>query len=152
MKKNKYMILQYPYMTSNNRENLADYVRRLMYEKRLSGDAISRASRGQIAQSTIDRIKNGIVLNPSVGKLKALAKGLGVTEAELFAVARGTTDPNIVDERLANISEVYSRLSGGAKEKADFLIGIVEKEIAALAPPIRDERRTSVGVLKEAAR
>lgn len=46
MKKNKYMILQYPYMTSNNRENLADYVRRLMYEKRLSGDAISRASRG----------------------------------------------------------------------------------------------------------
>src|SRR5204862_8099122 len=43
----------------------------------------------KIAGSYVSRIENGVVRNPSKDKLIGLAKGLGVPEEEVFAVARG---------------------------------------------------------------
>lgn len=72
--------------------SLADYVNKIMLERELSGYAVEKRSRGEITQSYVNRIKNGEAKNPSADKLKGLAKGLGVTEEEVFRVARGAAD------------------------------------------------------------
>jgi transcriptional regulator with XRE-family HTH domain len=72
-------------------EGLADYVRRVRFEKGFSLLAVQRNSRGQIAGSYVSRIENGIADAEGVTpkKLQALAVGLQVPEDEIFAVARG---------------------------------------------------------------
>jgi transcriptional regulator with XRE-family HTH domain len=70
-------------------ETLADYVSRIRQEKRLSLNDVVRQSGNQIANSHVSRIENGFTTNVTTDKLRALAKGLGVPEEEIFAVARG---------------------------------------------------------------
>lgn len=70
-------------------ETLADFVRRVREEKRLSLNDVQQQSGNKIANSYVSRIENGIVTNVTPQKLSALAKGLGVSEDEVFAVARG---------------------------------------------------------------
>lgn len=83
------------------KESLAEFVKRIMFEKNLSGYDVERASKGEITQSYTNRIKNGVVLNPSPAKLKALAKGLGVGEEELFNIVRGkSNEPSNFEEKL----------------------------------------------------
>jgi len=71
---------------------LADYVKRIRNSARLSLLDVERQSAHsgyKIAGSYVSRIENGVARNPSKDKLIGLAKGLGVPEEELFAVARG---------------------------------------------------------------
>lgn len=77
------------FAVSTERETLADYVRRIRNEKRLSLREVSLRSGGQIANSHISRIESGEARGVSVDKLRSLAKGLGVPEDELFSIARG---------------------------------------------------------------
>jgi transcriptional regulator with XRE-family HTH domain len=77
------------FVVNAGHESLADYVRRLRSEKRLSLAEVSKLSGGQITRSHISRVENGELTNIGLDKLRALAKGLGVHEEELFAVARG---------------------------------------------------------------
>jgi transcriptional regulator with XRE-family HTH domain len=79
--------------TVNNKEpeTLADFVQRIRAEKRLSLSDVERQSGGQITDGYVSRIENGYILNVTPKKLVALAKGLGVSEDEVFAVARGKT-------------------------------------------------------------
>lgn len=59
-------------MIENNffmNESLAEYVSRIMKEKRLSGYDVERAAHKEITQSHVSRIQNGEVTNPSAGKL-----------------------------------------------------------------------------------
>jgi transcriptional regulator with XRE-family HTH domain len=86
---------------------LADYVSATMREKNLSGYDVERASRRQITQTYINRIKNGEVPHPSATKLTALAMGLGVPEHEVFAAVRGL-DPHaaLTNERLGSIDRL----------------------------------------------
>ncbi len=72
------------------RESLAEYVRRIREEKRLSLADVQIASGNCISNTHISRIENAEVKSVSVDRLSALAKGLGVPEEEVFAVARGT--------------------------------------------------------------
>lgn len=84
-------------------ETLADYVSRMRQEKRLSLNDVVRQSGNRIANSHVSRIENGLTTNVTTDKLRALAKGLGVSEAEIFAVARGKSvsgDPDIEEIRL----------------------------------------------------
>jgi transcriptional regulator with XRE-family HTH domain len=64
-------------------------------EKGFSLLDVQRHSRNQIAGSYVSRIENGIADPEGVTpkKLQALAKGLQVSEDEIFAVARGLS-PN----------------------------------------------------------
>jgi transcriptional regulator with XRE-family HTH domain len=86
------------------RENLADYVRRMrVQEKKFSLTDVERNSGGEIDASYVNRIENGLVTNVTPDKLRALAKGLQVFEDEIFAVARGksiTDDPTYDEQRL----------------------------------------------------
>src|SRR5207244_9806304 len=69
--------------------SLADYVRRVRNEKNLSLAQVSARSRGQISKTHINRIENGTGTRVSLIKLRALARGLGVSEDALVAVAQG---------------------------------------------------------------
>jgi transcriptional regulator with XRE-family HTH domain len=73
-------------------ETLAEYVTRVIHDKNLNESEVARRSKGGIAQSHINRIKNGEVTNPTPRKLQALAMGLGVPEEEVFDKVRGVDD------------------------------------------------------------
>src|ERR1700749_2576090 len=75
-------------------ETLSDFVRRVRIEKGLSlAEVQAKANRAghEIGTTHINRIENGFIEAASVTpkKLIALAAGLGVSEDEVFAVARG---------------------------------------------------------------
>jgi transcriptional regulator with XRE-family HTH domain len=70
-------------------ESLAEYVRRVRQEKRLSLNDVVRQSGSEIANSHVSRIENGFSTNVTPEKLRALARGLQVSEDEIFAVAQG---------------------------------------------------------------
>lgn len=112
-------------------ESLADYVSRMMREKDLSSYAVERYSGGAISQSHAYRIATGAVTTPSAKSLKALAKGLSVPEGELFAVARGITESAgvIADERLQTIGFRYGNMPKKKRQKADYIIDLLEREI-----------------------
>jgi transcriptional regulator with XRE-family HTH domain len=69
--------------------SLQDYLKQKMQEKGLTGKEIEKRSEGGITDSYISKILNGHTKKPSIPKLKALAKGLGVDEREIFAAAGG---------------------------------------------------------------
>jgi transcriptional regulator with XRE-family HTH domain len=68
-------------------EELADYVKRIRKAQGWSLNEVARRSGGGISNGYISQIENRYYINPTRDKLIALAKGLGVTEAEIFAVA-----------------------------------------------------------------
>ncbi len=93
---------QYVVQTGQGVESLADFVRRVRQEQSLSLVEVERRSGHSIGRTHINRIENGEQTNPSPRKLQALARGLGVTEEELFAHARGAvlTEPAAREEKL----------------------------------------------------
>jgi transcriptional regulator with XRE-family HTH domain len=68
---------------------LAEYVRQTRHQKNLSLADVSARSGGQIGTTHVSRIENRLVSNVSLRRLRALARGLGVPEDEVVAVARG---------------------------------------------------------------
>ena len=76
-------------MPAAERETLAQYVARIIKEKDLKHHEVKELSGGRITDGYVRGIMTGKASNPSVDKLKALAQGLGVSEDEIFRVARG---------------------------------------------------------------
>ena len=76
-------------MPRPDRETLAQYVARMIKEKGLKHHEVKLLSGGGITDGYVRGIMTGKAKNPSVHKLKALARGLGVSEDEIFRVARG---------------------------------------------------------------
>lgn len=74
---------------TQEQERLPDYVRRVRNEKGFSLSRVEKNSGGEIDASYINRIENDLIRNVTPEKLNALAKGLEVSEDEIFAVARG---------------------------------------------------------------
>ncbi len=111
-------------------ETLAQYVSRIMREKGLKHNEVKRMSGGRITDGYVRGIMTGKARNPSVDKLKALGRGLGVSEEEIFKVARG----------LAVRGE-----SGRQADQSDYRV-IVDLMSAAL------KNRTLKELLSEAAR
>ena len=77
------------FSVQNLQEALATYVRQKMDEKNLSTYEVERRSGGDITHGSVWNILNQRVTDVKARTLRALAKGLGVSEDELFAVARG---------------------------------------------------------------
>lgn len=74
---------------SSQPEKLHDYIRRVRADKGLSTADVEKKSGFTVTDGYVSHIENGRVKNVSPEKLRALAKGLGVSEEEIFAVARG---------------------------------------------------------------
>ena len=97
MKKRKQKLLSAPEPI-----NLSRYVRRVIKEKNFTVRQVELMSGGRITGGYVNGIMNGTAKNPSIDKLKALAKGLVVSEDEIFRVARGLLpeareeDPNLI--------------------------------------------------------
>ena len=76
-------------MADLKEESLREHIARIMKEKGLRVRDIRRRSAGTITESYISEILKGVAANPSVEKLAALARGLGVDPVELFRAASG---------------------------------------------------------------
>jgi len=74
------------------KENLSQYVDRILKEKHLSRHDVKLRSGGEITDSYVSGIISGTATNLSVSKLKALALGLRVDEWELIRVAFGLSE------------------------------------------------------------
>lgn len=105
-----------------------------MREKKLSSYEIERRSNNQINQSSVFRIKQGKVTNPSAPKLKALAQGLGVSEEEIFSVVRGKSpdSSNLANEQLENLIRKFEKLPATRRIYAQSLIDLLNREFERL--------------------
>lgn len=74
------------------RQDLSEYVRRVMKLKGLTQKDVQRMSGGRITDGYVASITIGRASNLSVEKLQALADGLGVDIDELFHVACGVPE------------------------------------------------------------
>ena len=92
-------------------EQLADYVRRVIAEKELNYREVARRSGGLISHSTVYDIINERNKNVSTKTLQGLAKGLGVSEDELFAVARGKSESGDLQLNEMRLLEYFRQLS-----------------------------------------
>lgn len=105
-------------------ESLSDFVRRVRNERGYSLDKVQQLSLNTINASYVSRIENGQVLQESITakKLRALAKGLGVSEEEVFAVARGKSldESETVDAEMALFASRVKKLT--PQQKRDFQI------------------------------
>jgi transcriptional regulator with XRE-family HTH domain len=84
-------------------KSLAEFVRNVMENKRLSAREVERKSGNTITHSYVNKIKNGDAKNPSPALLQALAKGIDEPEEIIFALIRGKNidEKVILDEGLA---------------------------------------------------
>ena len=80
-------------MRRRDLETLAQYVTRIIKEKGLRHHEVGKLSGGRITDGYVRGLMTGKARNPSVDKLKALGLGLGVSEDEIFRVARGLEPP-----------------------------------------------------------
>ena len=105
----------------SERESLAEFVRRVRAERKLSLNDVRVQSGLQIATSYLNRIENGEVTNVSLEKLKALARGLGVAEDEVVAIARGKSPnvPEVFDSEIYIMFKGFEKLSD--EDKAELL-------------------------------
>jgi transcriptional regulator with XRE-family HTH domain len=74
------------------RQDLSEYVRRVMKLKGLTQKDVQRMSGGRITDGYVASITIGRASNLSVEKLQALAVGLGVDTDDLFHVACGVSE------------------------------------------------------------
>lgn len=113
-------------------ETLDKYVRRVLKEKELTLSAVERQAGGDISDSYVASITTGNVRNLSLEKLKALARGLGVTEREIFAVACGVPLPIEEDFQKTDFAELfykYKRLSEEDKKQMQPILAMVNDEM-----------------------
>lgn len=76
-------------MAKSRIESLDTYVKRIMNEKGMTPEDVSRVAGNEITDGYVRSIAKKRAMNLSVEKAQALARGLDVSENELFKVARG---------------------------------------------------------------
>src|SRR6185503_145353 len=84
-------------MSKLRKVGLSRYVDLIMKEKHLSRADVKLRSGGEITDSYVSAIISGAATNLSIGKLKALARGLRVSERKLVSVAFGHPDQSESD-------------------------------------------------------
>ncbi|HKA18761.1 MAG TPA: helix-turn-helix transcriptional regulator [Blastocatellia bacterium] len=117
------------------RDGLCNYVRSILKEKELTFSDVERRSEKSISDSYVHAISSGNIGNPSLDKLSALARGLGVTETQLFFAAFGLS---LVDLEEFDGNEVvyvlykYRELSVEDRTQLRALLAILDREIDRL--------------------
>lgn len=105
-------------MPKLKQETLAEYVTRIIREKNLKHHEVKEISGGAITDGYVRGIMTGKARNPSVDKLKALARGLGVSEDEIFKVARGLPFEREDPEQQSNYRVIVNLMSASLKNRA----------------------------------
>ena len=123
------------YVVSKQQEKLSDFVRRIIHEKDLSYRKVAASSGGLITHSTVSDVVNERVSNLSSQSISGLAKGLGVTESEIFSLVRGKL-PNqkmVTNQQFENLSLKFSGIPSTKKERAQALLDMLDREFDRLA-------------------
>ena len=104
-------------MTKVRAQALSEYVAAVMDEKGLTPAQVSRMSDREITGAYVRGLAGGSSSNPSVGKLKALARGLDVDEDNLFRIARGLspTDKDKSEDDRSRYFRVVKLVSASLK-------------------------------------
>lgn len=116
-------------------EDLSEYVRRIRAAKDLSTTDVENNSGRKISDAYVTQIENRRVKNVSPEKLKALAKGLGITEDEIFAVARGQAPEDsekFKDSRFALLSLKFDKIPPDQRVNVEALIELLDRELDRL--------------------
>jgi transcriptional regulator with XRE-family HTH domain len=123
-------------MSKSHKGALSHYVHRVMKEKHLSRRDVKLRSGGEITDSYVSGIIAGTAHNPSVEKLKALARGLRVTERELVDVAFGLSDEQHVPR---NVDLSHNLILVDITRKAVISTDVAEivQEVMKLSPSDR---------------
>jgi transcriptional regulator with XRE-family HTH domain len=120
-------------LMKDSKETLAEFVKRVREKvKRLSLNEVVAKSGGLVSNAYVSKIENGLILTPSVSKLKGLAKGLGITEEELISVAQGTPKKGL-EGKLEIISLKFGSLPKEKQSKAEPLIDSLDQYLDSLA-------------------
>jgi transcriptional regulator with XRE-family HTH domain len=101
---------------SSRTEKLPDYIRRIRAEKGLSTADVEKKSGFTVTDGYVSHIENGRVKNVSPEKLRALAKGLGVSEDEIFAIVRGANKVGDMPLDEVRMLQFYRELPPDRKE------------------------------------
>ena len=122
-------------------EGLGTYVRRVLREKKLTLSDVERRAGSNISDSYVHGISTGRVKNLSLDKLKALARGLGVAESQLFA-ACGVSLPDLeefIGSDFACLFYKYRELSADERRRLSAFLAILDREIDRLL--LKDRRQ-----------
>lgn len=120
---------------TKKQETLAEFIKRVRDERKLSIIDVEvqsrKGGRKGISNGYLSQIENGFYINVSTNKLKAIALGLGVTEEEIFAVARGSRPKSITvaEERFAILASGYDGLTEQEKTSIEPLLETIENVI-----------------------
>jgi transcriptional regulator with XRE-family HTH domain len=124
-------------MIKADRGDLSRYVRRVIKQKGLTQRDVELRSKGKITDGYVADILRGAAKNPSVEKIKALARGLDVNLYELFDVACGPSEQTATERGSVALSPVVPFLEMMLEVADDpELIKLVE-ELIQLYPEER---------------
>lgn len=132
-----------PAMVKKTKEDLADYVRRIRAEKKLSLNDVARQSGNLISRGYISQIENRYIVSVTANKLQALAKGLGVSEDEIFAVARGKDpegNPDFKRWKFASLFDEAEQLTPEQMAKFEILMEMARREVQRM---LQEQERES---------
>lgn len=121
-----------PAMAKKSKEDLADYVRRIRAEKKLSLNDVTRQSGNLISRGYISQIENRYIVSVTANKLQALAKGLGVSEDEIFAVARGKDpegNPDFKKWKFAALFDEAEQLTPEQMARFEIIMEMARREV-----------------------
>lgn len=116
----------------SSQERLSKYVCRILKKKRLSLSDVERMAGGEISDSYICAIVKGRIGDLTVGKLMALARGLGVAEEEIIDVVRGAArnaGNGFQQSEFAMLFNKYKELSDEDKREMLVLLDVIDREI-----------------------
>lgn len=118
---------------STERESFADYLRRLISEKNLRYRQVAERSGGLISHAAISDIISGKTREVKASTITALAKGLGVTEEEVFAAYSGkkpvTDSPEYKNWRYAALFDDSQKLTPEQMTKFETIMEIARREV-----------------------
>lgn len=129
-------------------ENLADFVRRVANEKGLSFREVAR--RGGLSGPAISDIVSGKTQQVKASTISAIARGLGVSEEEVFAIYRGKSpsdDPEYKNWQYAALFDDAKRLTPEQMTKFETIMEIARREVARMIeeqahePPRKKSKR-----------
>jgi transcriptional regulator with XRE-family HTH domain len=110
-----------------HKESLSDFVRRIMSEQNLTYREVEARAKGKITGGYVNDIVQKKTTNPSIDKLKALAKGLGRPEDEVMSIARGSVKPSEDKEFTESLYfMLYEKAKDASPEKKEFIKSILK--------------------------
>jgi len=123
-------------MAKTSKQGLSRYVERVMKQKRLSRRDVKLRSGGDITDSYVSGIISGAAKNLSIGKLKALARGLRVREIEVIRAAFGLSEEP-EPQQIADQSHNFLLLDITRKAVMSNDVAEIVQEVSKLPPSER---------------